>query len=93
MILVDLEKGIISMSGKAMTVHAELEIALKKYHKLESEHTCKKLADMHVNSLCEMAKLSDKEIELENKKRREENPWIDELAEKFAEEIMKGFKS
>lgn len=92
MILVDLEKGIISMSGNAITVHAELGIALKKYHELESEHTCKKLADMHVNSLCEMAKLSDEEIEAKNEKIVEGKPWIDELARNFTEEIMKGFK-
>lgn len=81
MILVDLEKGIISMSGNAMTVHAELGIALKKYHELESEHTCKKLADMHVNSLCEAAKLSDEEIEAKSEKMQKKNLGLMNLPE------------
>lgn len=92
MILVDLKKGIISMSGNAMTVHAELGIALKRYHEIESERFNKEIADKDIDSLCKTTKLSDKEIELEIKKCQEENSRIDELAEKFIEEVMKGFK-
>lgn len=92
MILVDLKKGIISMKGDALTVNAELGMSLRRYHEIESERFNKEFADESIDSLCKTAKLSDKEIELENKKRQEENSWIDELAEKFAEEIMKGFK-
>lgn len=92
MILVDLKKGIISLKGNAVTIHAELGIALRRYHEIESERFNKEFADKNIDSLCETAKLSDKEIELKNKEHQEENSWIDELAEKFVEEIIKGFK-
>lgn len=92
MILVDLKNGIISMKGNAVTVHAEIGIALRRYHEIESKRFNKEFADKNIDSLCKATKLSDKEIELENKKHQEENSRINELAEKFAEEIMKGFK-